>query len=193
MKLIEKLLKNFKGSQEDKQETNIKNNPGSEINIFEPKFETIKEITPRQIEAKAFYEQFTAYVNNGHNLYISTPVFVSPLNKNGEIAKNDAEKVESVVNFTHKENDAICGKFNDKYYRYFNTDNSMQIYYFQNKEDELVTTSISVQQNGDCIENVCVGENNSLVDSYQRMAHAVDIRINIMNNTEFQFDNSPQQ
>lgn len=191
MKLFEKLLKSIKASNENT------NNEISSENIIKKnttsKFQSIKEVTPEQIEAQEFYKQFTEHINEGHNLYLSTPIFISPLNKNGEIANNDKERVESVVRFTHEENDAICGKFDNKYYRFFEADKSLHIYYFENKEDELQTITISVNQNGNCIEHICHGENNSLIDNYQRMANDVDIRIHLADNAEIHFDDAQEQ
>ena len=70
----------------------------------------------------------------------------------------------------------------------------MHIYYFENNnDDELQTTSISINENGDCIEHVCNGENNFLVDCYQKMADAIDIRIRLADNTEIHFDDTQQQ
>lgn len=195
MKLLEKLIKSFKNSQEktQKQEIKSKDKNITSTDSLVSHFELVEGITPEQIEAKEFHKQFTEFINGGHNLYLSNLKFISPLNKQGQPAKDDSKKNESVVSFTHMENEAICGKYDNKYYRYFETDQSMQVYYFEEKDDTLQTTSISVNQNGDCIEHVCSGENNQIVETYQRMANAVDLRINLINNSEFKFDVSQEQ
>ena len=143
-----------------------------------PNFETVEGVTPQQIEAQEFLKQFTNIFNNGNTLYIGKPVFISPLNKNGEVAESAEERRVFPVMFTHVDNDAYCGKFDDKYYRFFGSDGSLQIYYFgKDEENNLQTTSISVNQDGNCIESCCTGEGNHLVERYQDMAHFVDTQL----------------
>jgi len=151
-----------------------------------PEFETVDGVTPQQIEALEFLKQYTELMKNDHQIYLGRPVFISPLNKDGEIAESADERSQMPILFTHVDNDAYCGKFGDKYYRYFDSDQSLQVFYFGKNEDNVLqTTSISVNQEGHTLERCCTGKENNVVDTYQQMAEMVDMRARLVEGTLF--------